>query len=274
MSNKSSDPHFGAAKISPYGIRTSPYYSSVTHSNGPCTIVTLAGQIGARPDGSVPSDPVEQYKLAISNLGRCLEAAGARVQDILKLNYYIVNFDSKNPRHRPILMDFLGDHRPASTLIPVEQLAAPEFLFEIEATAAIPQYATERVDVVVVGAGLSGLQAAVDLHKAGKTVKVLEARDRVGGKTWSRSAQASVCDVGAAWINDTNQSKMYALARKCELNSFSLPSATVPMLTGCRWIVTDNPKYRWQHYLRRRHWKPQIPSLRPIACQCNRQSSD
>ncbi|PPJ54775.1 hypothetical protein CBER1_04047 [Cercospora berteroae] len=214
MSNKSSDPRFGAAKISPYGIRTSPYYSSVTHSNGPCTIVTLAGQIGARPDGTVPSDPVEQYKLAISNLGRCLEAAGARVQDILKLNYYIVNYDSKNPRHRPILMEFLGDHRPASTLIPVEQLAVPDFLFEIEATAAIPQHATERVDVVVVGAGLSGLQAAVDLHKAGKTVKVLEARDRVGGKTWSRSAQGSVCDVGAAWINDTNQSKMYALARK------------------------------------------------------------
>ncbi|KAM3425035.1 Amine oxidase [Cercospora zeina] len=214
MSNKSSDPPFGAAKISPYGIRTSPYYSSVTHSNGPCTTVTIAGQIGARPDGTVPSDPVEQYKFAISNLGRCLEAAGARVQDILKLNCYIVNHDSNNPRHRPILMEFLGDQRPASTLIPVEKLATPELLFEIEATAAIPQHPTERVDVVVVGAGLSGLQAAVDLHKAGKTVKVLEARDRVGGKTWSRSAQGSVCDVGAAWINDTNQSKMYALAQK------------------------------------------------------------
>ncbi|KAI5358201.1 Putative flavin amine oxidase, YjgF/YER057c/UK114 family, RutC-like superfamily [Septoria linicola] len=214
MSQNNAKPRPGASTITPYGIRTSPYYSSVTHGNGPCTILTTAGQIGARPDGSVPFDPVEQYKQAIANLRRCLEAAGARVQDTMKLTYYIVDYDSKNPRHRPILMEFLGDHRPASTLIPVEKLAAPEFLFEIEATAAIPQEVSERVDVVVIGAGLSGLQAAVDLHKAGLSVKVLEARDRVGGKTWSRSAQGSVCDVGAAWINDTNQSKMFALAQK------------------------------------------------------------
>lgn len=38
---------------------------------------------------------------------------------------------------------------------------------------------------VVVGAGLSGLQAALDVHRSGKSVVVLEARDRVGGKTWT-----------------------------------------------------------------------------------------
>ena len=247
MSSKSTDLPSGARTITPYGIRTSPYYSSVTHSNGPCTIVTTAGQIGARPDGSVPSNPIEQYKQAISNLKRCLDAAGARVEDILKLTYYIVGYDYKNPAHRSVLLDFLGDHRPASTLIPVEKLAAPEFLFEIEATAAIPQHPTERVDVVVVGAGLSGLQAAVDLHKAGLKVKVLEARDRVGGKTWSRSAQGSVCDVGAAWINDTNQSKMYALAKRC---MFYARLVLLLRLTFSRWPGTHHAEYRWQHHLR------------------------
>lgn len=208
----------GAIAYNAHNVRSSSYYSLTTQSHGPCTIITTAGQIGARPDGSVLSDPVEQYKQAISNLKRCLEAAGAEVKDILKLTYYIVNYNHKEPRHRPILLDFLGDHRPASTLVPVEKLASPDFLFEIEATAAVPQNTPEIVDAVIVGAGLSGLRSAVDLHKAGLRVKVLEARDRVGGKTWSRAAQESKCDVGAAWINDTNQSKMFALAKQYALD--------------------------------------------------------
>lgn len=208
----------GSTLIAPHQIRASPFYTHVSQSASNARIVTTAGQIGIHPDGSIPSDPDEQYSLAVANLSRCLEAAGARVQDILKLTYYIVNFDPQVPRQRKPVMAFLGDHRPPSTLVPVPALAMPGLLFEIEATAAIPQNAPEEVDVVVVGAGLSGLQAAVDLHKAGLSVKVLEARDRVGGKTYSRSAQGSVCDVGAAWINDTNQSKMYALAKRFRLD--------------------------------------------------------
>lgn len=76
------------------------------------------------------------------------------------------------------------------------------------------------VDVVVVGAGLSGLQAATDLQKAGLSFVVLEAKDRVGGKTQSVRMDRGngVLDVGAAWINDTTHPKMSALYRKfgCE----------------------------------------------------------
>ncbi|KAK5114039.1 hypothetical protein LTR85_010345 [Meristemomyces frigidus] len=202
----------------PHNMRTSPFYSHLAQSIGPVNIVTPAGQIGIRVDGSIPTDPVEQITQALANLGRCLEAAGASVADILKVTYYIVGFDHTNPQHRGPLLDFLGGHRPPSTLVPVPKLALPGIIFEIEATAAIPQLPSEKVDVLVVGAGLSGLQAAVDMQKAGLSVKVLEARDRVGGKTWSRPAHGSICDVGAAWINDTNQSKMFALAKRYNLD--------------------------------------------------------
>ncbi|EXJ68813.1 uncharacterized protein A1O5_07744 [Cladophialophora psammophila CBS 110553] len=76
------------------------------------------------------------------------------------------------------------------------------------------------IDVVVVGAGLSGLQAATDVQNAGLSCVVLEAKDRVGGKTLSTTVEhgPGVLDLGAAWINDRTQHKMYALFKKFGLD--------------------------------------------------------
>lgn len=77
-------------------------------------------------------------------------------------------------------------------------------------------------DTIIVGAGLAGLTAAYEIQQARPDHKilVLEARDRVGGKTWSQTPfndQKTYVDVGAAWINDTNQSEVYALAKSLGL---------------------------------------------------------
>lgn len=71
-------------------------------------------------------------------------------------------------------------------------------------------------DAVIIGAGLSGLQAALDLHDAGRSVIVLEARDRVGGKTNSvqRADGHGIQEIGAAWLNNTNQSHVWSYCQK------------------------------------------------------------
>lgn len=72
-------------------------------------------------------------------------------------------------------------------------------------------------DVVVIGAGLSGLQTAVNIQAAGYSCIVLEAIDRVGGKVLSiksSSNSTGVNDEGAAWVNDSNQSEIWKLFEK------------------------------------------------------------
>ena len=51
-------------------------------------------------------------------------------------------------------------------------------------------------DVVIIGAGPAGLTAARRLSQTGKTVAVLEARDRVGGRTWSDTIDGSFLEIG------------------------------------------------------------------------------
>lgn len=79
-----------------------------------------------------------------------------------------------------------------------------------------PQRHTNMFDLVVVGAGFSGLQAAYSAQQAGLSVAVLEARDRVGGKSWSvpLSNGRGVADMGAAWVNDTLQPRVWSYIKR------------------------------------------------------------
>src|SRR5215212_2756364 len=72
----------------------------------------------------------------------------------------------------------------------------------------------ERVDAVVVGAGLAGLAAARDLLAAGLSALVLEARDRVGGRILNHTLQnGAVVEVGGQWVGPT-QDRVLALAEE------------------------------------------------------------
>ena len=56
-------------------------------------------------------------------------------------------------------------------------------------------------DVVVIGAGACGLTAATALRRAGLTVAVLEARDRVGGRLWTDTDTGALLELGGQWVS-------------------------------------------------------------------------
>lgn len=75
-----------------------------------------------------------------------------------------------------------------------------------------------EVDFCVVGAGFAGLTAALRLKQAGHSVALLEARDRVGGRTFTETrADGTWIDRGGAWIGP-GQDRIYAL-----MNEFGVP---------------------------------------------------
>ncbi len=79
---------------------------------------------------------------------------------------------------------------------------------------------TEEADVCVIGAGFAGLQAARTLGDAGKSVVVLEARGRVGGRANTEAlADGSLVDLGGQWIGPT-QDRIGALAREVGAETF------------------------------------------------------
>ncbi|KPK55236.1 MAG: hypothetical protein AMJ63_00165 [Myxococcales bacterium SG8_38_1] len=76
----------------------------------------------------------------------------------------------------------------------------------------------ERADVVVVGAGLSGLCAARKLRAQGASVVVVEARDRVGGRTFTQQIGNSSFDLGGQWIGP-EQKRVHALVDQLGLET-------------------------------------------------------
>lgn len=93
------------------------------------------------------------------------------------------------------------------------------------------------VDVAVVGAGFAGLTAARRIAGGGASVAVLEARDRVGGRTHTVDVEGIPLDLGGMWVGP-GQRFLYDLA--AELGVKTAPQVTV----GENVIVIDGQAYR------------------------------
>jgi 2-iminobutanoate/2-iminopropanoate deaminase len=95
----------------------------------------LSGQLGVRPDGSVPDDVESQIEQVFANIRRVVESAGMTMADLVRLNAFLVD-----PRDLATYMMVRDRHvsrpPPASTLVVVRALARPVFRVEVEAVAA------------------------------------------------------------------------------------------------------------------------------------------
>lgn len=78
---------------------------------------------------------------------------------------------------------------------------------------------SDRCDVVVVGAGLAGLALARHLDEIGASVRVIEARDRVGGRTLTRTVADVAFDLGGQWVGPT-QRRIASLCRALGVETF------------------------------------------------------
>lgn len=98
-------------------------------------IIYVAGQVGLRPDGTLPSSLGEQADEAFANVIRVLSAKDMTAANLAKVNLYVVMGQPADQIRAARLRHF-GAHRPASTFIYVPQLVEAKYLIEIEGVAA------------------------------------------------------------------------------------------------------------------------------------------
>ncbi|GAB1544376.1 RidA family protein [Scytonema sp. NUACC21] len=116
-------------------------YSHIAVAPSRAKTVYISGQFGSDENGNLISDDfAAQMKQAFVNLRIALAAVGAEPEHVAKTTVLIVNHsEDKLPLLGAEIQAMWGTKPPANTLIPVPRLALDGMLFEIDATAVIPE---------------------------------------------------------------------------------------------------------------------------------------
>ncbi|MFF6994879.1 RidA family protein [Streptomyces sp. NPDC008313] len=122
----------------PDGLAPAAAYTHVVTGTG--RFVAVSGQLALDENGKLvgDGDPAAQARQVFENLRRCLAAAGAGFDDVVKMTYFVTDMS-----HMPAIREARAEHIPADRLpaasaVQVSSLVRPEFLLEIEAFAVIP----------------------------------------------------------------------------------------------------------------------------------------
>jgi len=99
-------------------------------------LLFVSGMTARRPDGTVAGvgDIEEQTRQVCENIKQALEAAGARMDDVCRIDVHLRNIGDRE-RFNKVRKEFWPANPPASTLVEVTKLVSPEYLVEITAIA-------------------------------------------------------------------------------------------------------------------------------------------
>lgn len=98
-------------------------------------LVICSGQLGIRPDDSIPEGAGEQAELCFSNIVAVLAESGLSLENVVRINAFVTDRAHMKP-YMEVRDRLVADPPPASTLMIVSGFSRPEFKVEIEAIAA------------------------------------------------------------------------------------------------------------------------------------------
>lgn len=138
--------------------------------------------------------------------------------------------------------------------------------------------------VLVVGAGVAGLRAAGVLARAGRTVTVVEARDRVGGRLWTDYSTGAPLEKGAAWVHGVKGNPLVDVVKAAGLSLVTTDyddAVARDFVTGKPARLGDAEGQLWEHVsvigktkppkarsaakaLRQLGWSPDTPARKAV----------
>lgn len=120
--------------INPKDLTTVPFYSQGVVAAGVSRHLYISGQVGVAADGSVPESLGEQAALASANVHKVLVEAGMSADNLVKATIYLTD-ETRIGEFMQAGAGALPKLPPATTLLIVKALAAPNLLVEIEGIA-------------------------------------------------------------------------------------------------------------------------------------------